>query len=280
MTSQQVSPIENEVLKQSAKQSDGVNDDLSGLKVSLVIPVYNEESHLEQFLKVIDKLDLHIPKELVIVDDFSKDRSREILRAFPFESEVQLIEQPKNKGKGAAVRRGIDAATGTFIGVQDADFEYNPFEIQTLLRPLIEDKADIVFGSRFHESGQVHRTYHYLVNRFLTMLSNLSSGLYLTDMETCYKFFRAEIIKNLRLESNRFGFEPEVTAKVARLKLRVMELPISYFPRNYMEGKKITWKDGVAALRHILFYNFFQKDKDCFDKSLPEHYWVGGRPWL
>lgn len=280
MTSKPISPIQNEVLKQSEQQKTEAPADFSHLKVSLVIPVYNEESHLQEFLDVIDQLDLPIAKELVIVDDYSKDRSREILRSYKFQSEVQLIEQPKNCGKGAAVRRGIDAATGDFIGVQDADFEYNPYEIKSLLLPLMEDRADIVFGSRFHESGQVHRTYHYLVNRFLTMLSNLSSGLYLTDMETCYKFFRAEIIKNLNLESNRFGFEPEVTAKVARLKLRVMELPISYFPRNYMEGKKITWKDGVAALRHILFYNFFQKDKDCFDKQLPEHYWVGGRPWL
>ena len=137
-----------------------------------------------------------------------------------------------------------------------------------------------MFGSRFREGAQVHRTYHYLVNRFLTMLSNLSSGLYLTDMETCYKFFRAEVIQNLNLESNRFGFEPEVTAKIARLKLRVLELPISYYPRNYMEGKKITWKDGVAALRHILYYNFALRDKDCFKEKLPKHFWVGGRPWL
>ena len=250
------------------------------LKVSLVIPVYNEASHLEEFLDVIDTLPLPIPKELVLVDDCSKDRSRDILRNYSFQSEVLLIEQPENQGKGAAVREGILRATGDFIGIQDADFEYDPFEIPSLLMPLIENRADVVFGSRFRESSQVHRTYHYLVNRILTTLSNLSSGLYLTDMETCYKFFRTEVIQNLALESNRFGFEPEVTAKIARLKLRVLEIPISYFPRNYMEGKKITWKDGVAALRHIIYYNFLTQDKDCFKEKLPKRFWVGGRPWL
>lgn len=249
-------------------------------KVSLVIPVYNEAGHLERFLQMIDALVLPIPKELVIIDDCSRDHSREILREFPFQSDVQLIEQPTNQGKGAAVREGITRATGDFIGVQDADFEYAPWELPQLLMPLVQERADVVFGSRFRENAQVHRTYHYLINRFLTMLSNLSSGLYLTDMETCYKFFRADVIKNLVLESDRFGFEPEVTAKIARLKLRVLELPISYYPRNYMEGKKITWRDGVAALRHILFYNFFREDKDCFRQELPNRYRVKGQHWL
>jgi glycosyltransferase involved in cell wall biosynthesis len=242
-------------------------------KVSLIIPVYNESSHLQRFLEMIDALELPVEKELVIVDDSSTDDSREILDNFPFKSSVRLIFQERNQGKGAALRAGIEQATGDIIGIQDADFEYEPADIPRLLQPLIEDKADVVFGSRFKKSNpQVFRTFHYLVNRFLTIYSNLCSGLYLTDMETCYKFFSAEVIQNIRLESNRFGFEPEVTAKIAKLKLRVYELPISYYPRNYLEGKKITWKDGIAAFRHITYYNFFVKGRSCFRDSMPEKF--------
>jgi glycosyltransferase involved in cell wall biosynthesis len=248
--------------------------------VSLIIPIYNEAQHLRTFLSSIDALSLSIPKELVIVDDGSQDDSWSILQEFSFQSKVQLIAQGQNLGKGAAIHRGIQSATGDFIGVQDADFEYDPGDIDRLLEPLIEGRAAVVYGSRFREGHQVHRTYHYLVNRGLTLLSNLCSGLYLTDMETCYKFFRADILKNIVLESERFGFEPEVTAKVARLKLQVMELPISYFPRNYIEGKKITWRDGVAALRHILYYNFAKEAQDCFTEEMPEEFIIKGREWL
>lgn len=251
------------------------------LTVSLVIPVYNEADHLERFLQVIDAAEFAINKELVIIDDCSTDGSRDILKAFPFRSKVLLVEQPHNQGKGAALRLGIERATGDFIGVQDADFEYESSDIPALLAPLIEGKADVVFGSRFKKTGaQVHRTLHYLVNYLLTLLSNLLSGLYLSDMETCYKFFRADVIKNIKLEAKRFGFEPEVTAKIARLKLRVMELPVSYFPRNYIEGKKITWKDGIAALKHILYFNLFVKERDCFEPTLPERYIPKGGNWL
>jgi glycosyltransferase involved in cell wall biosynthesis len=248
--------------------------------VSLIIPIYNEAEHLERFLTLIDTLELPVEKELVLVDDCSKDGSRDILRKFAFSSKVQVIEQEVNRGKGAAIRRGIAAANGDVIGIQDADFEYEPRDIPQLLTRLIEGRSDIVYGSRFKNAEQVHRTLHYLINRILTILSNICSGLYLSDMETCYKFFRADIIKNVKLDSDRFGFEPEVTAKIARLKVRVAELPISYYPRNYLEGKKITWKDGVAALKHILYYSFFVSDRDCFTEALPHRYIPKGGNWL
>lgn len=217
------------------------------MKVSLTIPIYNEESILHEFLLIIDKLELVVEKELVLVNDCSRDSSRHILEKFSFKSQVKILHQPHNQGKGAAIRLGIEKATGDIIGVQDADFEYDSAEINSLILLIVLNKADIVYGSRYKKSGeQVHRTYHYLVNRLLTSLSNLLSGFYLTDMETCYKFFRSEILKNIRLSSNRFGFEPEITAKISRLKVRVHELPISYYSRNYEEGKKITWKDGIA----------------------------------
>ncbi len=248
--------------------------------ISLVIPVYNEEDHLERFLKVIDALSLPGGKELVIVNDCSRDRSKEILESFQFTSPVKLLHQPVNCGKGAALRTGIEQATGDIIGIQDADFEYDPADIPTLVEPLVQEKADVVFGSRFKRTHQVHRTIHYLGNRLLTLCSNFASGLYLSDMETCYKFFRADVIKNVRLESDRFGFEPEITAKIAKLKLRVMEFPISYFPRNYLEGKKITWKDGVAAFRHIVYFNFARNIQNSFKSELPNRYIPKGSNWL
>ena len=251
------------------------------LKISLIIPIYNEGKHLERFLKWIDEAELPIKKELVIIDDCSKDDSYLIAKNFEFSSDVKLIAQERNQGKGAAIRRGLNEASGDIICVQDADFEYDVKDLPKLLEPLLEGQADVVYGSRFQRGGgQVHRTFHYLVNRFLTMLSNLLSGLYLSDMETCYKLFRAEIIKNVNLESNRFGFEPEVTAKIARLKIRVSELPVSYFPRNYIEGKKITWKDGLAALKHIFVYNCVANKKLFFKDTLPEKYIPQGGNWL
>ncbi|MBL7663275.1 glycosyltransferase family 2 protein [bacterium] len=251
-----------------------------GKKISLIIPVYNEADHLERFLNTIDTLELPALKELVFVNDCSKDNSGKILDDFKFKSSALIIHQEKNQGKGAALRRGIESATGEIIGIQDADFEYDPSDIPGLITPLLQEKADIVYGSRFKHGAQVHRTIHYLINRMLTLFSNFASGLYVTDMETCYKFFRADVIKNIKLESNRFGFEPEITAKIARLKVRVLEFPISYFPRNYLEGKKITWKDGFAALRHIFYFNFCINSKECFTENLPQHYIPKGQHWL
>ncbi len=255
----------------------------SGLSqtVSLIIPIYNEAAHLESFLSVIDELALPVGKELVIVNDCSTDGSADILKQFQFKSPVILIEQRPNQGKGAAIRAGIQKATGTIIGIQDADMETDPNDISKLVTPLLQGKADVVYGSRFKKTNdQVHRTFHYLVNRSLTMLSNILSNLYLTDMETCYKFFRADLLKNIELESNRFGFEPEVTAKIARLQIRVMELPIAYYPRKYLEGKKLNWKDGIAALRHIVYFNLIKGRADCFHETLPERYLPKGENWL
>lgn len=252
------------------------------MKVSLVIPVYNEAGHLADFLRQVDELSFDgVEKELVIIDDCSRDDSRTILTGFNFKSQVKLHLQEFNQGKGAAIRKGVELATGDIIGVQDADFEYSMEDLPGIIAPIVAGKADVVFGSRFKATVvQVHRTFHYLVNRFLTTLSNLFSGLYLTDMETCYKFFRADVIKNIKLESNRFGFEPEITAKIACLKLKIIEVPIWYFPRNYLEGKKITWKDGLAALNHIIVFNFFRKPKDFLSQDLPERYIPQGRQWL
>ena len=249
--------------------------------VSLIIPIYNEAGHLKEFLEKIDHLKLPLDKELIFIDDCSTDGSTEILKNFTFKSKAKIEVKSKNEGKGAALRAGFALASGVFTGVQDADFEYDPDDIEALLEPLIRGKVDIVYGSRFKKNApQVHRTFHYLVNRILTTLSNFMSGLYLTDMETCYKFFKTEIIKNIHLESSRFGFEPEVTAKIARLKVKVHEYPIPYFPRNYLEGKKITWKDGIAALRHIIYFNFFADKATFFKPSMDSKYLPKGKQWL
>ena len=249
-------------------------------KISLIIPIYNEELHLQKFLEELDSHDLGIKKELVIVDDCSTDRTSSIIEKFKFESEYKFYKQQVNQGKGAALRLGISHATGDVIGIQDADFEYDIQDIARVIAPLIDGRFDVIYGSRFKKGGtQVHRTFHYLINRLLSTLSNICSGLYLSDMETCYKFFKAEVIKNIELESNRFGFEPEVTAKIARLKLRVGEIPISYYPRSYIEGKKICWRDGVAALWHIVYFNFLISPNKSF-KNLPRRYLANKYQWL
>ena len=205
------------------------------------------------------------------MDDGSSDKSAEILQQYQFKSPHTIIVKKQNQGKGSALQTGIMAASGDIIGIQDADFEYDTDDIAAVIEPILLNKADISYGSRFKKgSTQVHRTFHYLINRFLTLLSNVLSGLYLSDMETCYKFFRRDIIQNIRLESKRFGFEPEITAKIARLKIRVSEVPISYHPRNYLEGKKITWKDGIAACWHILRFNLFIEKKSCFHEKMPK----------
>jgi glycosyltransferase involved in cell wall biosynthesis len=262
-------------------KDSAIPDKPERVKVTLVIPIYNEAGHLQSFLTKIDALELPCDKELIFVDDCSRDSSGAILESFHFRSSHKIFKQTHNQGKGAALQRGIEEAGGDFIAIQDADFEYDPEDLIELVKPLLAGKADVIYGSRFKKSGhQVHRTFHYLVNRFLTVLSNALSGLYLTDMETCYKIFRAEIIKNIRLESKRFGFEPEITAKIARLKVRVEEHSIRYFPRNYLEGKKITWKDGIAAVWHLWRFNCLASKKSFYKSGLPDKYLPKGSQYL
>jgi glycosyltransferase involved in cell wall biosynthesis len=211
-----------------------------------------------------------IQREWIFVDDCSSDRSLEILRELQPKYQFRLIERPHNQGKGAATAIGIYEAKGDLITIQDADFEYDPRDIPSLLEPLIQGHADVVYGSRFRESP-VPWTLHYFANRVLTVLSNLFSGLSLTDMETCYKVFRADLLKSMKLKSKRFGIEVELTAYVAKTSARVSELPISYHPRTRLQGKKITWKDGVAALWHLMRFNFGVGHDQAFT-HLPERY--------
>jgi len=243
------------------------------MKLSIIIPVYNEEQHLKDFFNYLMKSPCPIEREFILIDDCSKDKSLSILKELQNKYPFKLLEQKINQGKGAAIIRGFEEASGDIVMIQDADFEYDPWDIPSLLGPLINNKADVVFGSRFkHNNLQVHRTYHYFVNKFLTMLSNLFSGIYLTDMETCYKIFKADLIKSMNLSSKRFGIEVEMTAYLARTSARIMELPINYYPRTTLQGKKINWKDGVAALGHLIKFNFLTKN--CF-KNLPERYHSG-----
>ncbi len=242
------------------------------MKLSLVVPVYNEARHLEEVVHYLMETNFPCETEWLFIDDKSKDESLSILRQLALKYGFRVIAQEQNQGKGAAVIRGIREATGDVICIQDADFEYDVRDVPALLQPLIEERADVVYGSRFKKSSfQVHRTYHYFVNRLLTVLSNLFSGLYLTDMETCYKLFRADLLKSMNLQSNRFGIEVEFTAYIAKTAARVFEMPISYYPRTRLQGKKINWKDGVAALWHLVRFNFFVKPAEAFTQ-LPKRY--------
>jgi glycosyltransferase involved in cell wall biosynthesis len=226
------------------------------MKLSVVMPVYNEQGTVEQVIARVLAVPLDL--ELICVDDASTDGSREILATLQTaHPEVKVLLQPSNLGKGAALRRGIEQATGDFLIIQDADLEYDPSDYPALLRPLLEGKADVVYGSRFLGSGP-HRVlyfWHSVGNWLLTLISNALTNLNLTDMETCYKAFRREIIQSIPLEENRFGFEPEITVKIAKRRLRVYEVGISYWGRTYEEGKKINWKDGVRALFCLLKYS-------------------------
>jgi glycosyltransferase involved in cell wall biosynthesis len=227
------------------------------MKLSVVMPVYNEQPTLEQVIAHVLTVPLDI--ELICVDDGSTDRSREILeRLQGTRPQLRVFLQPKNMGKGAALRRGIQESTGDFVVIQDADLEYDPSEYPLLLRPLIEGKADVVYGSRFLGSGP-HRVlyfWHSVGNWILTLISNALTNMNMSDMETCYKIFRREIIQSIPIEEDRFGFEPEITVKIAKRHLRVYEVGISYWGRTYEEGKKIGWKDGVRALFCLLKYTF------------------------
>jgi glycosyltransferase involved in cell wall biosynthesis len=241
--------------------------------LTVVVPVYNEERQLTEVIDWLMRSPCPMKREWIFVDDCSTDGSLSILRRMQGKYGFRLIEQSPNQGKGAAVIRGIAEAQGDLILIQDADFEYDPSDIPSLLEPFFEGRADVVYGSRFRQGAhRVHRTYHYFVNRLLTLLSNLMSGIYLSDMETCYKVFRRELVQGMNLISKRFGIEVEFTANIAKTRARIFELPISYYPRTRLQGKKIGWKDGVAALWHLVRFNWLRGFETAFRPGIPVQY--------
>jgi glycosyltransferase involved in cell wall biosynthesis len=227
------------------------------MKLSVIIPVYNEKDTLREIINSVKNV--AIDKEIILIDDFSTDGSRDILPGIVDES-TRVYFHDRNMGKGAALRTGFAHATGDIVIIQDADLEYDPHQYPKLIQPILDGKADVVYGSRF-VTGDYRRVlffWHMLGNRFLTLLSNVLTNLNLSDMETCYKVFRREVLEKINIEENRFGFEPEITAKIAKLNVRIYEVGISYSGRTYHEGKKIGWKDGLSAIRCILKYNLFR----------------------
>jgi len=236
------------------------------VKLSVLIPVYNEVNTLEEAIRRVRSV--RLPKEIIVVDDGSTDGSRELLKRLEMEAnsgddplnELKVYFQPKNQGKGAAIRSALSDVAGDIVIIQDADLEYDPGDYMKLLEPILSGKADVVYGTRFYGGGP-HRVlffWHYLGNQLLTLISNVLTNLNLTDMEVGYKVFKAEVLKKIELKSNRFGFEPEITLKVAKRRCRVYEVPISYYGRTYAEGKKITWKDGLATFYFL--FRFWLKD--------------------
>ena len=232
---------------------------MAWMKLSVVIPCYNEADTIEKVIVAV--LSAPYPdKEIIVVDDCSTDGTREILKEKIAAKVSRIIYQSVNQGKGAALRQGIQAATGEIVIIQDADLEYDPFEYPKILQPIIDNKADVVFGSRFM-GGEAHRVvyfWHRMGNGLITLLSNMLTNLNLTDVETCYKAFRREIIQSITIEEDRFGFEPEITAKISKMKCRIYEVGISYYGRTYDEGKKINWHDGIWALYCIMKYNLLR----------------------
>lgn len=234
-------------------------------KLSVVIPVYNEIKTIREILQKVKSVELGLKKEIVLVDDCSTDGTRDILKEIQNQRneseglellELKMLFHEKNSGKGAALRTGFQHVTGDITIIQDADLEYNPEEYIKLIDPIIKGETDVVYGSRFLEADRKNFILsHYFGNRLVTAVSNLFTRLNLTDMETCYKVFKTPIIKEIKIKSNRFGFEPEITAKLAKGKYKILELPISYKARNFSEGKKLKWKDGISALYHIVKFS-------------------------
>jgi len=238
------------------------------MKLSIIIPCYNEIATVEEIIEAVNNSPYNY-KEIIVVDDFSIDGTREFLKNTLSSRVDKVLYHTYNQGKGAALRTGIQAATGDLVIIQDADLEYDPNQYEKLVKPILDGHADVVYGSRFRgaEPSRVLYFWHRIGNGFLTLLSNMFTNLNLTDMETCYKVFRKEIIQSITIEENRFGFEPEITAKVSQLNCRIYEVGISYYGRTYEEGKKIGWKDGVRAMYCILKYGFFKR----LDKSIYKH---------
>jgi glycosyltransferase involved in cell wall biosynthesis len=245
---------------------------ITKMKLSVIVPVYNEQPQLESLVCALMRSPCPLEREWIFIDDASTDQSLNVLKTLQKQYGFKLLEQHTNQGKGSAVARGIGEASGAFIMVQDADFEYDPADVPELLDFLIRGEADVVYGSRFKETEfKTHRNLRAFANFFLTFVSNRFSGLALTDMETCYKIFRADLLKCMRLRSKRFGIEVELTAFVGKTRARISEHPISYSPRGYFQGKKITWKDGVAALWHLLYFNYFVSVEEAFE-NIPTKY--------
>lgn len=233
------------------------------MKLSVIIPCYNEFNTLAQVIDAVRQSPVR-NCEIIVVDDCSNDGTRELLQAGLGDRADQVLFHRQNQGKGAALRTGFAAATGDIVIVQDADLEYDPQEFPLVIDPIVQGKADVVFGSRFM-GGRPHRVvyyWHMLGNRFLTMLSNMMTNINLTDMETCYKAFRRDVIQSVQIQENRFGFEPEITAKVAKMNCRIYEVGISYYGRTYSEGKKIGWRDGFRAIYCILKYNLLTRQRN------------------
>ena len=232
------------------------------MKLSIIIPCYNEAETIALIIEAVQKCPYE-KKELIIVDDFSTDGSREILKKYDGKGADRIFYHEKNQGKGASLRTGIKAATGDIVIIQDADLEYDPKDMPKVIQPILDGRADVVYGSRFlgGEAQRVLYFWHRVGNTLLTTFSNMVTNINLTDMETCYKAFKREVIQGIEIEEDRFGFEPEITAKVAGMKYRIYEVGISYHGRTYEEGKKIGWQDGISALRCIIKYGILKRSQ-------------------